>query len=259
MHERSPYLLVRPLAGDDVRVDLSSERITIGRSAPGVRPDIVLEPDPQRWIGRIHCILENVGGLWSIADNATVNGTYLSRGGEIRKIIGQERLRHGDIVMILGEIRDGDPAYWQLRLVDPFRTLPAPFDSIRAPAIEGTPIVEYDWVEARLYRVDGNGRTEITGLTPKAHQLIRFMVDQNQRNGGAAVVCTHEHLKHALWGERDEWPAHRAYTDQDVRDVVYQARQRIETDGGAPKFLQTVRGLGYRLRSAPPPATDRGE
>lgn len=112
---------------------------------------------------------------------------------------------------------------------------------------EDCPRVECDWVGVRVFRrVDGL-RSEVVGLRPKAYQLVRYMTGLSERNHGAPVVCTYEELITALWGEPHEWPPGRSFTKEDVRDVVNDARARLELDKARPRLLETVRGTGYRL------------
>ena len=237
--------------GRESTVELREDRVTIGRATPASSPDVVLDPDPQRWVGRVHCTLESAGGIWTLSDNATVNGTLLVRRGVTERVVGRVRLQHGDRILILGDITaEGHPLYWRLTVVDPFTTQPAPFDRpVLLPSPE--PCLEYDWIEARVYRRCGGVRTEITGLRPQAHQLLRFMADLSRKNGGSPVACSYSDLIRALWGDPEEWPPYRVYTDQDVRQVVSDLRQRIEPDPANPCLLETVRKFGYRLVMCP--------
>ncbi|MDI5979864.1 FHA domain-containing protein [Amycolatopsis magusensis] len=75
-------------------------------------PECVLEPDPHRLVSRVHCTAEHADGGWTIADNASDNGTVLRRGGELTRVVGTTALRHGDAVLIIGDITpDGEPRY----------------------------------------------------------------------------------------------------------------------------------------------------
>ncbi|MCU1685293.1 MAG: hypothetical protein JWQ81_6032 [Amycolatopsis sp.] len=231
-------------------VELGTGPITVGRAAPDHAPDVALGPDPQRWVGRLHCTLDFADGMWSVTDNASVNGTLLRHGGTAEHLRGRKRLQHGDQLLILGDMTaGGEPLYWELTFLDPHTTRPAPFGS--PPAVRHTgPCLRYDWVEARAYRRDGGAETPIAGLRPQGHQLLRYMAGRSTQ--GEAVACDHAELITALWGAREEWASHRAYTRGDIAGVVRAARRCIEVEPSDPKILETVTGIGYRLNVAPP-------
>ncbi|MGH3242432.1 MAG: FHA domain-containing protein [Spirillospora sp.] len=250
--ERSAALRITSPAGVTSGVELETGPVTIGRRAPEHEPDIALEPDPQRWVGRLHCTLDLSGGMWSVTDNASVNGTLLRHGGQTERMEGRKRLQHRDVILILGDMSaDGDPQYWELTFLDPHTTQPAPFEP-PADVLPLGPYLRYDWVGARAYRCDADGETLVKGLRPQGHQLLRYMAGRT--SGGAAVACDHAELISALWGPREEWPAHRSYTRQDLAGVVRAVRLRVEATPSSPCILETVTGIGYRLNvsSGPP-------
>lgn len=93
---------------------------------------------------------------------------------------------------------------------------------------------------------------DVGELSPKAHQLIRYMAQRSQQNGGAPVACGHDELIHAVWGDPSEWPPYRSYTRENLRDLVSDLRRRIEPDPAKARLLQAVPGQGYRLMICPP-------
>jgi hypothetical protein len=235
-------LIIESPHGARRTVELPNERVSIGRASPTSDPDIVLEPDPQQRVSRIHCVLEFRAIAWYVSDNTTVNGTLLRRGAQTHRLEGAARLAHGDTILILGAVDpSGEAGYWRLTYVDPYVTTPATF----VPSMpEDRPRVECDWVGARLFRrIDGQ-RTEVAGLRPKAYQLVRHMAELSERNHGAPVVCTYAELITALWGAPHEWAPGRSFTKEDVRDVVNEVRARLELDKSRPRLLETVRGAG---------------
>jgi FHA domain len=232
-------------AGRITGLDMTGTQITIGRPTDDQAPDLVLAPDPQRWIGRLHCTLDRTDGIWSVIDNTSVNGTLLRHGESLGRIEGRRRIEHGDTILILGDMTgDGSPLYWELTFLDPHTTRPAPFGTPTELPRAG-PCLRYDWVAARAYRCDGAAVTPVEGLRPQGHQLLRYMAGRSR--GGAAVACDHRELITALWGERDEWAPHRSYTRADLAGVVMATRRCIEPVPAAPQILETVTGLGYRL------------
>src|SRR3954471_8200080 len=92
-----------PAGADRATVELSGERVTVGR-LPEVN-DISLEPDPEHLVTRAeHCAFERTGDAWTIVDGGGVNGTFVRRGGELKRITGRMPLRSGDVVCILASI-----------------------------------------------------------------------------------------------------------------------------------------------------------
>lgn len=72
-------------------------------------------------------------------------------------------------------------------------------------------------------------------LTPKEFDLLAVLV----RNAGRVV--THRQILTAVWG-----PAHTEDL-QYLRVFIGQLRQKLRTTSGAPEFILTEPGIGYRL------------
>jgi predicted component of type VI protein secretion system len=196
-------------------------------------------------VGRLHCSLDLVDGLWTVTDNNSVNGTLLRIGETTERLVGRRRIQHGDMIRILGDMTPaGDPLYWELTFLDPHTTLPAPLGA-SLPVTQTGPCLRYDWVAARAYRCEGARETPVSGLRPQGHQLLRYMAGRSA--DGAAVACDHADLITALWGDREEWAPYRSYTRTDLAGVVRAVRRSIEADPSAPRVLETVKGIGYRL------------
>jgi DNA-binding response OmpR family regulator len=151
-------------------------------------------------------------------------------------VAGQARLYEGDCIRILGKLTEkGKSFYWELTFSDPLGTRPASGRTLRDSCLK------YDWIEARLFRIDGSTRQEIQDLRPQEHKLIRYMDQRNRTNGNVPVMCTYEELLTAVWGEE------AYHTEAEVNQLVWRLRQKLEPDAREPQFLQTIRGLGYRL------------
>jgi DNA-binding response OmpR family regulator len=99
----------------------------------------------------------------------------------------------------------------------------------------------YDWVQAKLFFVNGETQREITNLRPQEHKLIRYMDHRNRANGHSPVMCSYEELLEAVWGKDS------SQTETEVIHLVWELRQKIEPDPKKPQFLQNVPKLGYRL------------
>jgi DNA-binding response OmpR family regulator len=59
-------------------------------------------------------------------------------------------------------------------------------------------------------------------------------------------MCTYDELIKAIWGEEDF-----GHTENEINRLVWELRQKVEPDQKEPRFLETVRGLGYRLVTRP--------
>jgi len=246
---KSRVTSLRITAPDGTRTvhELTEPRTRIGRAAVGNEPELSLDPDPQRLVSRVHCVVEQVEGSWTVTDNASHNGTLLRRAGETVRVLGTSELRHGDTILVLGHItEDGQAEYWRLTFDDPFRTVSG-LSHLVPPAPRPDPYLVYDWVQMRVIRVEGEERTQVDGLSPQAHRLIRYLADLSRKNNGSPVACSHAELVQMLWGRPEEWPPGRTYDESNLRNVVNNARKRIERDPSKPRLLLTERNIGYRL------------
>lgn len=90
--------------------------------------------------------------------------------------------------------------------------------------------VEID-VNAREVWVNG----EPVALAAKEFELLAYFVDHPRR------ACTRDELLAAVWSSGDGWQ-----TPATVTEHVYRLRQKVEDDPGRPKYLTTVRAVGYR-------------
>jgi len=78
---------------------------------------------------------------------------------------------------------------------------------------------------------------EEIALTPKQLQILLYLL----RNDGR--IRTKEQIYEAVWGE--------PYMEGDKTVMVHirYLRERIERDPARPQLIETVRGIGYRVRS----------
>lgn len=242
-------LEIRSPVGVESTVPLRAASQVIGRPVPGHRPEVPLEPDPARYVGRSHATVEFRGGRWVLVDGGTVNGTVLHRAGVFHRLEDEIWLADADEILVLADVGPtGEPVYWRLIFRDPQATRRGRLAAVTAPATpDDPPSLEYEWSAARVYRWADGVRTEITDLRPRAHELVRHMAARAAELRSPVVVCTHDELLQALFGDRSTWSYDRAHTEQDIREVVSDVRKAVEPDRAHPVILQTVRGMGYRL------------
>ncbi|MEM7347254.1 MAG: winged helix-turn-helix domain-containing protein [Chloroflexota bacterium] len=231
-----PYLDVRGPNNQVFKVSLDKDRLTIGRFAEF--NDIALIEDPQQLISRkVHCAIERQAGGWWVVDNGSVNRTFLQRNGEMEVVTGRALILTGDQICLLGQLtEEGTPLYWRLTFEDPFAT--------QALSIVLQPLLEYDWVQAKLFQIEGSDREEIKNLRPKEHKLVRYMDQRNRANGNVPVMCSYEELLEAIWGDEV------GHTESEVNHLVWGLRKKIEPDPKNPRFLELVSGLGYRFNTS---------
>ena len=148
MDEQRPYLVVNKINGEQVTVNITTERMTIGRFAE--HNDIALQPDPQHLVTRVHhCSVERSNGIWWVVDNGSVNKTFLRKEDNTKVVNGKAVLGDQDTILILGRLSEiGEPAYWEITFYDPLRTQ-------AAEVVSQLAFLEYDWVQAKLLRFDG--------------------------------------------------------------------------------------------------------
>jgi hypothetical protein len=232
-----PFLEVHGPDNQEFKIDLLKGRITIGRFCDF--NDVGLEPDPQHLITRkAHCSIERDADGWWVVDNGSVNRTFLEREQSIEVVTSRTLLMDEDNIRILGRLtEDGEAVYWVLTFRDPLKTQPANHKA--SPS--GDTYLKYDWIQAKLFCLNGAGRTEIINLRPQEHKLIRYMEHRNRTNGHVPVMCSYEELIEAVWGKDS------SQTETNVTHLVWELRQKIEPNPKKPRFLQNIPKLGYRL------------
>lgn len=237
--EPQVHLEIRGPGGQRSEFVLSRERATIGR-LPELN-DVVLEPDPERYVtGKWHCLVEREASTWRVIDNGSANGTFLRRGGVMHEVREAEPLTDGDVICVLARLsEDAEPDYWEIVFHNPLETVRVAGGVVRAR-------LEYDSVQAKLFRIVGPRREEIRELRPQVHRLLRYLVNRNRANNDVPVLCSHDELMEAIW--QDE-PLH---TRVELNRLIHDLRQKVELDPKNPRFVQTERELGFRLDPRPP-------
>ena len=73
-------------------------------------------------------------------------------------------------------------------------------------------------------------------LEPRVFNLLATLV----QHAGQALT------KEALWAQ--VWPQLPILSDQSLKKCVEQARKALGDAGQAPRYIETVRGVGYRFK-----------
>lgn len=109
----------------------------------------------------------------------------------------------------------------------------------RAGALANQPILIHGDIELNVKARTAHRAGRHLALSPKEFELLRFLMDH------AGEVVTRQMLLAQVWK--------LAFDPQtNVIDVnLVRLRRKLDEDG-APACLETVRGVGYRLRTAPP-------
>ena len=98
------------------------------------------------------------------------------------------------------------------------------------------PVLSFDRLEidvqCRDVRIDGDP----VELTAKEFDLLAFLASSPRQ------VFTREQLLRQVWSSDAEWQDPRT-----IAEHVHRLRRKIEPDPAAPRWIETLRGAGYRF------------
>jgi DNA-binding winged helix-turn-helix (wHTH) protein len=104
---------------------------------------------------------------------------------------------------------------------------------------EADSCLDYDVEAGRLFLDRAGERHEIQ-VRPQVHALVRHIAARNRESGDVPVLCSHEELLHAVWGDE---PLH---TNTELAKLFWELRRQLEPlDAG--DVVVNERGRGYRL------------
>lgn len=72
-------------------------------------------------------------------------------------------------------------------------------------------------------------------LPPKEFDLLLFLA----KNQGK--ILTKQQIYESVWGEE------YVYDDSNIMAIISRLRKKMEANPGNPKYIQTIKGIGYRL------------
>ncbi len=76
---------------------------------------------------------------------------------------------------------------------------------------------------------------ETFALPPKEFDLLLYCAENQGR------ILTKQQIYEAVWGEE------YFYDDSNIMAIISRLRKKLETDPGNPRYIQTVKGIGYRF------------
>lgn len=184
------------------------------------------------FVSRKHAQIGFSENGYFIRDLGSKNGTYVDGhrlGGDPRILEGGELVEFGaGQVMATFALGTGTVTL-------PHPTPQAAAQKDRKPP--GEPALRGVAVEANKREVYVEGLLVNPPLSRKEFDVLSLLHD---REGEA---CSKDEIAERGWPERVEG----AVSDQEIGQCIHRIRRRIEPDPGAPRFVELVRGFGYRL------------
>ena len=102
--------------------------------------------------------------------------------------------------------------------------------------IEGTPQqLDYDGLKIDI---DNRSITTVNGtfeLPPKEFDLLLLLAKYQGK------ILTKQKIYEAVWGEE------YFYDDSNIMAIISRLRKKLEENPGKPKYIQTIKGIGYRF------------
>lgn len=96
-------------------------------------------------------------------------------------------------------------------------------------------ILEFDGLTINLEEHNITTQSGCFELPPKEFDVLLFCAENQGR------ILTKQKIYEAVWGEP------YVYDDSNIMAVISRLRKKIEEYPGNPKYLQTVKGIGYRF------------
>lgn len=97
------------------------------------------------------------------------------------------------------------------------------------------PVCEFDGLTIDCERrcvITGNGEFE---LPPKEFDVLVYLAENQGK------IRTKRQIYESVWGEE------YVYDDSNIMAVISRLRKKIEDNPGNPRYIQTVKGIGYRF------------
>jgi DNA-binding response OmpR family regulator len=91
-------------------------------------------------------------------------------------------------------------------------------------------------VEVNMERIQVTRRGQLVELTPTEFRLLRYLISNPER------PCSRDELIEAVWGYASD-----VSSDRTVDVHIRHLRKKLEDDPANPRWLVTVRGVGYKF------------
>lgn len=115
---------------------------------------------------------------------------------------------------------------------------------LRRGSLERTPLLTWGKLQLDPSRCEVKYATELLHLSPKEYSLLEFFLRNPQR------VISHNLLLDRLWSAED------VPTEVSLRAHIKKLRHKLR-EAGAENLIETVYGVGYRLKLEPDAETER--
>lgn len=207
-------LVIRSRGGYRFEFPLEQDVVTIGR---GRECSLILD---DTFASRRHARIEMQAGRYVLVDEDSRNGTLVDG----KQFKGRHPLSPGDEI----QIGDSNLIYTVESAED---TTTKEMRSLSPQQIQ-SPVQ----VDVQTWEVWIDGRKLGEKLSVLEFKLMGLLYSH------ADKVCTRELLCTELWGED-------AYTFDMLHQLVHRLKRRIEPDPLNPRYLISVAGVGYRLKT----------
>jgi pSer/pThr/pTyr-binding forkhead associated (FHA) protein len=167
---------------------------------------------PDRRVSRFHARITRQGKSFILEDLGSKNGTFVNGA----PITSPYTLKDGDEIAIAFAFK--------LLFVDSGAT---------APLAPEEPILKLDKSTRKVWV---RGKELSPPLSPLQFRLLELLYEASGR------VVSREEIAQALWPE-----AHAGVTDQAIDAIIHRLRERLASLDPNAKFIETVRGHGFRL------------
>lgn len=206
-HWEGPILILTEGPERGKRWELRQEVITIGRHESC---DIPLF---DRRVSRFHARITRQGKDFVLEDLGSKNGTFVN----------------GILLSAPHTLRDGD----EIAIAFAFKFLFVDAGATAPVTIESEPLLRLDKISRKVWI---RGKELTPPLSPLQFRLLELLYNASGR------VVTREEIAQTLWPE-----AKGGITDQAIDAVVHRLRERLASLDPNTKFIETVRGHGFRL------------
>ncbi len=206
-HWEGPILILTEGPERGKRWELKQDVLTIGRHNSC---EILL---PDRRVSRFHARITRHGKNFVIEDLGSKNGTFVN----------------GVPVSAPQVLRDGD----EISIAFTFKFLFVDAGSTAPIAAESELPIRLDRSSRKVWV---KGKELIPPLSPLQFRLLELLYDASGR------VVSREEIAQALWPE-----ARGGVTDQAIDAIIHRLRERLASLDPEAKYIETVRGHGFRL------------